>query len=189
MPPPAQRFLTNWHPAIAAEAVFSPDECARVVALVGETKEAGIKGLADTTGYRDSKVSWIRPGDEANWVFSRMLDFVRQANQAHYQIEIAGFTEPLQVAEYGPEQHYDWHLDIGNGPISVRKLSFIAQLTDPADYEGGAVEIFSAQEPHAMPRPQGSVILFPSYVLHRVARVTKGVRRSLVGWIGGPHFR
>ena len=188
MPPPAQKFLTNWHPAISAEGVFSPEECARVAALVGEGKTAGIVG-PDTSGYRDSNVSWIRPGEETNWVFSRMLDFVRQANQAHYQIEIAGFTEPLQVAEYGPEQHYDWHLDIGNGPLSVRKLSFIAQLTDPADYEGGAVEVLYAQEPLAMPRPQGSVILFPSYVLHRVAPVTRGTRRSLVGWIGGPHFR
>ncbi len=192
MPPPAQKFLTNWHPAIAADGVFSPAECSRIVAQGGETREAGIKdegGATAHSGYRDSRVSWIRPGPETNWLFSRMLDFVRHANEAHFGIEIAGFTEPLQLAEYGPAQHYDWHLDIGNGPISVRKLSFIAQLTDPADYEGGAVEIFSAREPHAMPRAQGSVILFPSYILHRVAPVSRGMRRSLVGWIGGPHFR
>ena len=192
MPPPAQKFLTDWHPAIAADGVFSAAECSWVVAQGGETKEAGIKdegGAAAHSGYRDSRVSWIRPGPETNWLFSRMLDFVRHANEAHFRVEIAGFTEPLQLAEYGPAQHYDWHLDIGNGPISVRKLSFIAQLTDPADYEGGAVEIFSAREPHAMPRARGLVILFPSYVLHRVAPVSRGMRRSLVGWIGGPHFR
>jgi len=33
------------------------------------------------------------------------------------------------------------------------------------------------------------MIVFPSHVLHRVTPVTRGVRRSLVGWIGGPHPR
>ena len=188
-PRPSQARLTNWHPAVAAEQVFTAAECARIVALGGPAKPGQVAGTEDQARFRDSRVAWLRPGPETEWIFARTLELVQQVNAANYEIEIAGFTEPLQVAEYAAGQYYDWHLDIGNGPISIRKISFIAQLTDPASYQGGAVEVFSAKEPHAMPRPQGSVILFPSYVLHRVAAVTSGLRRSLVGWIGGPHFR
>ena len=184
-----QKRLANWLPAIAAGDVFSAAECARVIELAGPAKAGQVAGTEDHAAFRDSRISWIRPGPETEWIFVRVLEVVRQVNAAHYEIEIAGFTEPLQVAQYGEGQHYDWHLDIGNGGLSVRKISFIAQLTDPADYEGGAVEILTAMEPHAMPRPLGSVIVFPSYLLHRVAPVTRGLRHSLVGWIGGPHFR
>jgi PKHD-type hydroxylase len=189
VPPPRQAQLANWHPAVAAEGVFTAEECARIVELAGPNRPGRVAADDDQARIRDSRVAWIRPGPETEWIFARTLEVVRQVNTANFEIDIAGFTEPLQVAEYAPGQYYDWHLDIGNGPFSIRKLSFIAQLTDPATYEGGAVEIFAANQPRAMPRPRGSVILFPSYVLHRVAPVTTGTRRSLVGWIGGPHFR
>ena len=58
-----------------------------------------------------------------------------------------------------------------------------------AGFGGGAVEVFYAREPEAMTRAQGTIIVFPAYMLHRVQAVTRGARRSLVGWIGGPHFR
>ena len=38
-------------------------------------------------------------------------------------------------------------------------------------------------------RPQGSVIVFPSFVWHRVTPVTKGTRYSLVLWTCGQPFR
>ena len=62
------------------------------------------------------------------------------------------------------------------------------QLSDPASYEGGNLEIMNSRDPQAMPRDRGVIIMFPSFTLHRVTKVTRGVRRSLVGWIGGPPF-
>ena len=188
-PRPRQPRLESWAPAVAGEGVFSAEDCARIAALAEPEQEARLHGGDDHAGYRDSRVTWIRPGPDTEWIFARTLAFVQEANAAHFHCDLAGFTEPLQLAEYGPGQHYDWHLDIGNGPISIRKLSFIVQLTDPADYEGGAVEIMAAKEPQAMVRAQGAVVVFPSYILHRVREVTRGARRSLVGWIGGPHYR
>ena len=40
-----------------------------------------------------------------------------------------------------------------------------------------------------LPKEQGKLILFPSYVLHEVKPVTKGERYSLVAWITGPQFK
>jgi PKHD-type hydroxylase len=47
----------------------------------------------------------------------------------------------------------------------------------------------SANAPMVAPREKGTVIMFPSYLLHRVTPVTKGVRKSLVLWVGGTTFR
>ena len=181
--------LDQWSPGVAGEGIFSPEECARIRALRGEVKEGDILGDDPKAAYRSSKVSWIRPSEESNWLFQKCAGVCGQVNAERFKMDLAGYTEPLQLAEYGPDNHYDWHLDFGGGRFSIRKLSFIVQLSDPADYEGGAVEIMAANKPVTFPRGQGTVIAFPSFVLHRVAPVTSGTRFSLVGWIGGPHYR
>lgn len=182
--------LPNWSPSATAQAVFTAEECARVIALSEERAPGGLQ-FAEQAGedYRESDVSWIKPSEANTWIFSKAYDLVRRVNQRCYQMELSGFTEPLQVAEYTADGHYDWHLDVGAGPFSVRKLSFIVQLSDPTSYEGGDVEFLYAREPHAAAKDRGSMTLFPSYLLHRVKAVTKGTRLSLVGWIGGPHYR
>ncbi len=203
MPPPPLPRLDAWSPHATAAGVFPPADCDRIVALRQdlETKAAGTlddhEGTTPGTGgavgpagqYRKSRVAWLRPGSDNEWVFSRAFEVVRQVNDQCFKMELAGFTEPLQVAEYSESQYYDWHLDIGRGPHSIRKLSFIVQLSDPTTYEGGAVELLCAREAAAIPRDQGAMTVFPSYLLHRVCAVTAGTRHSLVGWIGGPHYR
>ena len=189
MPPPPLPRLDNWSPHASAAGVFSAEDCARILALRGEIKEGRIADSDGQKAYRNSHVSWIRPSPETNWVFAKAQDVANQVNRDCYHMELAGFTEPLQIAEYGSDQYYDWHLDLGNAGFSIRKLSFIVQLSDPANYEGGAVEILVNREAQAIPKPQGTITFFPSYVLHRVCAVTQGTRHSLVGWIGGPHFR
>lgn len=181
--------LDNWAPSAAAEGVFSAAECDAILALRQQDKLAEIDGAAGPSAYRDSRVSWLRPEPANEWIFQRSFDFIRQANAHSFQLELAGFTEPLQLAEYGPDQFYDWHLDFGNGKFSIRKLSFIVQLTDPADYDGGEIELLCAREPITAGKARGAAIAFPAFILHRVKPVSRGTRHSLVGWIGGPPFR
>jgi PKHD-type hydroxylase len=100
-----------------------------------------------------------------------------------------GFTEPLQISEYGVGHFYDWHLDIGKGAASIRKISFVVQLSEETDYAGGELELLSNIHTKTQPKTRGTIVLFPSYILHRVTRVTRGTRMSLVGWVGGPPYR
>ena len=73
-----------------------------------------------------------------------------------------------------------------------RKLSVVVQLSEPEDYEGGVFEIDDVVRPYPLNtslfQPRGSILIFPSYIKHRVLPVTKGVRRSLVTWYNGPKF-
>ena len=72
----------------------------------------------------------------------------------------------------------------------VRKLSFTLQLSHPDDYEGGNVELIDeAGKNYIAPRQRGSMILFDSRTQHRVNKVTKGERKSIVGWVLGPRWK
>jgi len=182
--------LAKWSPSVTAKGVFTAEDCARVIGLSKKRTKAAVGSdqIVDPD-YRASDVSWIRPTKANNWIFKKTFELVGQANQRYYRMELSDYPEPYQIAEYTANGHYDWHLDFGVGPLSVRKLSFIVQLSDPAGYEGGEVEFLYARNPYVAPKEQGGMTLFPSFLLHRVKAVTKGTRLSLVGWIGGPHYR
>jgi PKHD-type hydroxylase len=71
---------------------------------------------------------------------------------------------------------------------AIRKLSVIVQLTDPEEYEGCDLNL-NVGSINTMKKTQGSVIVFPSYVLHQVTPITKGTRHSLVAWLAGDPFK
>ena len=90
---------------------------------------------------------------------------------------------------------YNWHKDVSvNNNTPHRKLSISVNLSDPKDYEGGDLEMknYWGSQDLKMPthelRKQGTVIVFPSMLMHRVTEVKKGTRYSLVQWYSGPQF-
>ena len=97
----------------------------------------------------------------------------------------------LGVYQGGEKGHYDWHIDAT--PVdscAPRKLSMALLLSDPTEFEGGEFQVKVAKDvTDTLECKRGRAWFFPSYVLHRVAPVTKGVRRSAVLWVGGPEFR
>ncbi len=65
------------------------------------------------------------------------------------------------------------------------------QLSDPDGYKGGEFKMYhvSADPPADVIRRRGTVLVFPSLVMHGIERVTHGIRHSLVGWYPGPRWR
>jgi len=86
------------------------------------------------------------------------------------------------VSWIGVSKESDWIYNI------PRKLSLVLQLSDPKDYEGGELILHLSEEPTVVPKKQGYVTIFPSFVLHEVTPVTSGTRHSLVSWISGKPF-
>ena len=68
-----------------------------------------------------------------------------------------------------------------------RKLSVVVQLSNSNNYSGGQLEFKETEAPSQF-STQGSIIVFPSYLQHRVTEVTEGVRYSLVCWAEGPRW-
>ncbi|HTI67131.1 MAG TPA: 2OG-Fe(II) oxygenase [Caulobacteraceae bacterium] len=164
-------------------------------ARAGQAEQGGVV-LADAkhvraADVRRSEVVWLEQGPESQPIYGLIAEVVQQMNARVFDLELKSFTEPFQIATYtaAAKGFYGWHVDIGAGRLSNRKLSLVVPLTDPAEYEGGAFEVFHDSEPTRIEMPLGRIVAFPSYLLHRVTPVTRGVRRTMAVWVSGPPFR
>ena len=99
--------------------------------------------------------------------------------------------EILQFTEYSSEtaDHYKKHIDTLMRSYGYRKLSFSVQLTNPDEYKGGDLNIYTQEDPMVLSRDQGSLVAFPSFRLHEVTPIESGTRYALVGWVLGPKFK
>ena len=165
---------------------------------------------------RNSDIAWFTDHDLQN-TFRTFIDIANYECGWRYDIvdcEQLQFT----VYDGAKKQHYDWHTD-GQGCHynarqslqfhkpkeinlhftpqpnllgTVRKISVSAILND--DYEGGEL-LFrfldgdSNLKEVAVNPKKGDLVVFPSYIDHKVAPVTKGIRYSVVAWYGGPPFK
>lgn len=177
----------NW---AYVDHVFTAEECQQIIEAQTVTSAAMVSGERLDKSYRHSQIAWLDSSDTRwSWVFRRLTDVAQHINQQFWQFDLS-YIESLQYTEYhSPGGHYDLHIDQMNSGIHNRKLSFTVQLTAPEEYQGGDLEFVTGVTGDTARRDQGTVILFPSYVLHRVSAVTEGSRQSLVGWICGPKFR
>lgn len=139
---------------------------------------------------RRSQIRWI----EDQTIRNQMYQYGQLANREAFGFDIS-YIPQVQHTIYQAEDfgHYDWHIDtFWDSPRCFdRKISVIIQLSDGDEYEGGDFELDPQyQQPNRDAlRKKGTVFVFPSFVRHRVTPVTKGVRKSLVGWIEGPCFK
>ena len=101
-----------------------------------------------------------------------------------YDITHANQTELLI---YKPDGHYNAHVDTFHQHGEARKLTALAFLND--DYEGGKFFLNANGTPYYPPQKKGTVLIFPSYMVHGVEPVTKGIRYSVVTWLVGPYFK
>lgn len=102
-----------------------------------------------------------------------------------YTITHANQTEFLI---YKPDGHYNPHVDTFHQHTDeTRKLTALAFLND--DFEGGKFFLNAAGTLYYPPQKKGTVLIFPSYMVHGVEPVTKGVRYSCVTWLVGPYFK
>jgi PKHD-type hydroxylase len=140
---------------------------------------------------RRSKISWLNKTQETAWVFEKLSDVVSSLNAQYFRLDLTGFGEAMQLTNYDQSDHgmYGWHQDYGGGVSPSRKLSIVLQLTDPARYEGGNLQVLTSGEPLTIRKQRGLIAAFPSYTLHQVTPVTQGSRQSMVAWITGPAFK
>jgi PKHD-type hydroxylase len=141
---------------------------------------------------RSSRVKWIPQTEEWSWLYDILMNLADEANKNVWKFDLQAATESIQYTEYlaSEEGHYAWHQDIGPGNPSLRKVSLTIQLSEGDSYEGGDLQIWKGGEViDNTQRGKGVVVIFPSYMMHRVSQVTKGIRKSLVLWVGGEHYK
>ena len=176
--------------------LFSPKQCQMVIeagreeprhnASVGSGKKDG--GIVDTN-TRTSHISWI-PFSKMPEMYRDIETTMKKVNGNHFGFEGMQITEYAQYTEYPSGGFYDWHMDsdinFAHEP-TVRKISMTCLLSHESEFEGGELEI--EKEKNKVKLVQGQAVFFASFIRHRVAPVTSGVRKSLVMWFGGPPLR
>lgn len=199
-PSPGPPYASN----VVRGRLFSCEECSAIERLVEQLDvETSTVGTDDSgvvvDDYRAGSTSWAPATDPAwRWIYDRIADFALDAN-ADWGFDLDGFAEDLQVATYDAEgDFYTWHQDGLDGGVADRKMAVVVQLSDPDDYDGADLELFSVSTEYTIDaaeawtetaRGRGTAVAFPAWEYHRVTPLTRGRRRSLVGWISGPTFR
>jgi PKHD-type hydroxylase len=187
--------LLNWY---WFERGFSIDEINRTLELTAKFNyEEAVTFGTDSPNdeIRKSRLKWINNSHtDAKWLYSKVLDLVKIANSNLWNFDLISSPESIQYTEYHDGGgHYGYHVDIGPGSASHRKVSLVVQLSDPSEYEGGEFYIQSGSPEQEkllkMEQLKGRVLAFPSFMIHGVAPVTKGKRESVVVWVEGPKFK
>ena len=172
-----------------SQNALSQEQCDFLISLAKNKWNKGTTTLNPKDSGRKSDICWISDKN----IKQQIIDYYWAANETEqWNFDIKDI-EDIQIARYRKGDHYNWHVD-GNGINSipnsaghVRKISMSIMLND--DYTGGELEIKEDGGGSEMPNTIGTIIVFPSYSLHRVKPVKKGTRYSLVAWLGGPKFR
>jgi len=186
--------FTGIEPYIIWGGGFSDTELDAIIAH-GDSLRLGSATVKDDDSadrfnvVRNTKIAFIDQSSATSWLYDKIAAIVSELNGQTYRFDLSAL-ERFQYTVYDAAQggHYNWHMDQGL-TARPRKLSLVLQLSSPSDYEGCALEIHSSARTEIMPKERGTLIAFPSYILHRVTPIHSGTRRSLVMWCSGPRFR
>ena len=168
-----------------------------------EKKDLNKKDVKKLHKKRKSNVVWMND----KWIYKEIHPYINVANRnANWNFEW-DWSESCQFTKYKLNQFYDWHCDSNEKPYDkpndpnshgkIRKLSATVSLVDGSEYEGGDFEFdfMNKDDGSNVPyvckeiKPKGSIVVFPSFVWHRVKPVTAGTRYSLVMWNLGRPYR
>lgn len=129
--------------------------------------------------HRMSKIYLIPRIQSHSEFYDYFSDLVYNVNAINFRYKL----DSLSLIQYSlydanDSSHINWHVDNA-------KLTFVIQLSTPDEYDGGELQ-FNNGNIMLASKEIGSIIVFPSYLLHRVTPITRGIRRSLVIWADGP---
>jgi len=165
---------------------FSRSECGEIIALresLRHDKDA-FRNSGEVRGA--SEVCWLKTAAAPAWLLRRVQEILDEA-ALQFAFDISLPLENLKLMRYGRGNRVAWHVDCGGGRTRTRKLTLTALLSAPNSFAGGALTV--AGYPNELHRDIGDVVIFPSFLAHKVTTVTQGTRHTLIAWAHGTPFR
>jgi PKHD-type hydroxylase len=204
-------FQSVWYYSDIPEDIVDIIEKDLSIKFDPEMGDSRLMGDALNKDKRNSQNAWV---PTTHWLGGFLWHYIERANRENFLYDLRCIDgESMQYTRYDVGQFYSWHNDAGiagaykpatvgnrmdgrandflNENIElVRKLSFVLQLSDADDYEGGNLQLLDeGGKSYFAPRKRGTVILFDSRTMHRVLPVKSGLRKSIVGWTVGPRWK
>lgn len=165
---------------------FSRNECAEIIALADGRKRYAdqFRSYGEVRGA--SSVAWMPTAEAPEWLVERVGELLADAAQA-FNFDISAPMEDFKLIKYRRGNRVPWHVDCGSGPAATRKLTLTALLSDPATFDGG--ELTVAGYVPDLHSSIGDVVIFPSFLAHKVTTIARGNRHTLIAWAHGTRFR
>ena len=178
---------------------FTLEEVNKIKKLKTSNKfTRGVVDLGDSSfeekdSVRKSSIFFFEKSDETFWMFDKINKCCDRTNKEFFGFDIyESYKAQYTSYDHSTSDFYRYHWDIfatKTGEHPQRKLSVVLQLSDPESYEGGSLMLNEGGVVYGSEKTIGSLIFFPSWVVHAVEPVTKGIRESLVFWFEGPNWR
>jgi hypothetical protein len=168
---------------------FSPEECQKIIEINEEPVPPSVyyaanQGIIDPASEYPV-CRYIPFLVDYSWIYERIIKTVNEANEIYYKFNIS-VIKSLQILEFNQNSSFNWHLDLGKGEYSTRKLSFIIFLSANDDYQGGQLKW--NPELDVSIQQQGVIAMYPSFMVSKIETVTSGKAYYLLGWADGPAF-
>ena len=167
--------------------------------IIGETDRRRVRDIADGLSWRDGKISAgaaaraakvNEQADLGSVAGRKLIDIVMTRLGENAVLRAAArprafsnllLSRTVEGGGYGP--HTD-NAIMRKGADRLRTdLSFTLFLSDPEDYDGGALRVHHAGHVQEVKPAAGDLVLYPSTSVHEVTPVRRGVRLACVGWI------
>jgi PKHD-type hydroxylase len=211
-------FLTNdtyprstvTHEFVWRNQIFSDEELTNIENTFGmdpleDSVTVGARDKEQIEQVRKSKIKFFKKDESNEWIFERLNYNISELNDMYYNFILNGYNM-MQYTVYDSSYKgkYDWHMDTTLGysindmsfdhtDRETRKLTAIVLLNEPnVDFCGGDFQIYTGgniENSLSVNMRKGTLVCFPSFLIHRVKPVLLGVRKSLVIWVTGPKFR
>ena len=163
--------------------LFSDEECDQIIELFDRPGGKSGVGYSEKDWHISKKTSLV---NVPLHLFRKLESTVNKVNKSYW-----GFDGKLgrhgEIYRYDPGDFFDWHMDLGDGSIARRKITTLVQLSSPKDYTGGRLE-FLCNVSHTAARERGTLLIYPSFIMHRVTKLKTGRRFSMGGEFMGKRF-
>lgn len=181
------------------QKLFSDDQCDKILAslddefwgnpLVRDQEENGKSAKNAIAHYfQQQRLPVQQNGYPLDMICSHVCAF----NSSGWKFAVSGVVgdDFPSILRYQDHQAglEDWHSDVGPGIDASRKLGFCLQLTQENNYDGGDLEFHNVSIDRTALRERGTLIVYPSYWLHRCTPVTRGKRYAVIGRMHGDSF-
>ena len=174
--------------SINKSELFSKEQCAEILKNCIEELWLPSKVVGTVDLHRSTRQK-LR-GNVEGFPFVDVRDVTKNANDSIYDFNLLGIIDQdyPQVFKYTEKDYYNWHIELT--PVAPsRKISFIINLTDPSEYEGGAIEFLNIDTSTANVNEQGACLIFPSFIPYKINTIKKGTAHFIIGHVHGALFR
>ena len=173
------------------EQAYTASECKDLYNAVIENANPQAKPVGAQNVTKTSEVKLCDYGAVINQM-NKARNTVHDINKNFFGFNLfsASDFDFVNLATYKSDikAEYDWHTDAVGGEMYDIKLTTIMNLS-PESYRGGELEFFinGPLTPKGFEK-QGSIIIFPSFIPHKVNPVIEGERVTLTYFVTGPNW-